>query len=111
MEQSIKRLRHIWSGMKSRCYNANNPNYHNYGGRGIKVCDAWRNSSDAFVVWALSNGYKDELSIGRIDVNGDYEPSNCRWVDAKIQCNNRRHYWLPDNHPDFVYEGIPNVPF
>ncbi len=108
MEQNFKRLRRILSGMKSRCGNPKDPNYKNYGGRGIRICDKWLNSTDSFIVWALSNGYDNSLSIDRIDVNGNYEPSNCRWVDAKIQCNNRRHYWLPDNHPDFVYEGLPN---
>lgn len=108
MEQSIKRLRRILRGMKNRCGNPNDPNYKNYGGRGIRICDEWLHSTDAFIVWALSNGYDNTLSIDRIDVNGNYEPSNCRWVDTKIQSNNRRHYWLPEDHPDFVYEGLPN---
>lgn len=108
MEQSIKRLRRIFHGMKNRCGNPNDPNYHNYGGRGVKICDAWLNSVDKFIVWALSNGYDNTLSIDRIDVNGDYDPSNCRWVDMKIQSNNRRHYWLPENYPDFAYEGLPD---
>lgn len=84
------RLYHEWVGMKQRCENKNNKRYSDYGGRGIKVCDEWRNTPDAFFKWALSNGYNDNLTIDRINVNGDYEPSNCRWIDLKGQCRNRR---------------------
>ena len=71
----------------------NNPNrsdYKRYGGRGITICDEW-NDYNTFRDWALSNGYSDNLSIDRIDVNGNYEPSNCRWVDGIIQANNVRN--------------------
>lgn len=78
-----------WVMMKQRCYNSNNKDYYNYGARGIKVCDKWRNSYLNFHNWAYANGYNDMLSIDRIDVNGDYEPDNCRWVDKNIQANNK----------------------
>lgn len=78
-----------WSGMRSRCYNSNATNYKNYGGRGIKVCAEW-NDYEVFRKWAIDNGYKEGLTIDRIDVDGDYEPSNCRFTTMKEQNNNRR---------------------
>lgn len=92
------RLYTLWRGIKKRCNNENDPNFHNYGGRGITVCDEWRNDFQAFYDWAMESGYKEEIlpngnnkwTIDRIDVNGNYEPSNCRWVDMKVQSNNTR---------------------
>lgn len=75
--------------MKERCYNPNSKSYHRYGGRGIKVCDEWLNDHDAFVQWALENGYSDGLAIDRIDNNGDYCPENCRFVTLKKNNQNR----------------------
>lgn len=78
-----------WRNMKSRCYVKNQENYKYYGGRGIKVCDEWLKSFDTFYDWAISNGYKEGLSIDRIDNDGDYEPSNCRWSDKWGQAINK----------------------
>jgi hypothetical protein len=76
--------------MKQRCNNPNNQKYKDYGDRGIKLCDEWLNSFEAFYDWAIANGYADGLSIDRKDVNGNYEPSNCRWATMVEQRHNRR---------------------
>ena len=88
---SKSKLYKILNGMKNRCYNSNAYNYKYYGGRGITVCDEWLNEFMAFYDWAINNGYKDGLSIDRIDSNGNYDPTNCRWETSKQQCNNKRN--------------------
>ena len=85
------RLYRIWHGIKKRCLNSNACNYNDYGGRGISVCDEWKESYIAFRKWALSNGYNDSLTIDRINNDGDYCPDNCRWADRKTQSRNSRH--------------------
>ena len=87
--QSGTRIYIIWQNLKSRCNKETDVRYHNYGGRGIKVCEEWQNSFENFYYWSLENGYSDDLTIDRIDNDGNYEPLNCRWVDKKTQCNNR----------------------
>lgn len=76
--------------MMGRCYNKNESRYKNYGGRGITVCDEWRGHPEVFIAWALTNGWSRWLSLDRIDNDGNYEPSNCRFTDPKTQANNRR---------------------
>lgn len=84
------RLYRIWHSMKQRCYYKKGVPYANYGGRGIRVCDEWLQNFVAFRDWALSHGYADNLSLDRIDPNGNYEPNNCRWATAYEQTHNRR---------------------
>ena len=87
------KIYHVWQSMKCRCGNKNNKSYKDYGARGIKVCDEWleENGFLNFYYWATNNGYSESLTIDRINVNGNYEPSNCRWVSRLVQSNNKRN--------------------
>lgn len=96
---SKSKLYKILNGMKNRCYNKNAYNYSYYGGRCITICDDWLNDFMTFYDWAINSGYKEGLSIDRIDVNGNYDPNNCRWKTSKQQCNNKR------NNIKLTYKG------
>lgn len=93
------RLHEIWTGMKTRCANPKNSHYRHYGGRGITVCKEWQ-SFEPFYEWAMANGYSDDLTIDRINNDGNYEPNNCRWATTKQQMNNYSRNRL------ITYDGV-----
>lgn len=100
------RLYKTWCNMKSRCNNKNATAYERYGGRGIRVCDEWLYDFESFQRWALDNGYTDGLSIDRINNDGDYCPSNCRWINQREQSNNtsRNHLITYDGETHSISE-------
>lgn len=91
-----------WVNMKTRCLNKNNVKYKDYGGRGIKVCDEWLNFEN-FHYWAINNGFKSDLTLERINVNGNYEPNNCKWIPMIEQAKNKRNSRL------ITYNGITDT--
>lgn len=106
--ESLDRLRRIYGGMRERCMNPKSRAYRYYGARGISICEQWMNDRDAFIEWALENGYRNDLSIDRINNDGNYEPGNCRWADAKTQANNQRrpaHHKSPEPKRNIEFGG------
>lgn len=88
--EPIIKMHSVFKGMKLRVYSCNHRTYKYYGGRGIKICDEWLQDEKAFIKWGIENGYEKGLQIDRIDVNGDYKPSNCRWVTSSHNQINKR---------------------
>lgn len=103
-----------WCNMKNRCYNPNVDSYKHYGKRGITVCDEWKHNFSKFAEWALNNGYDENLSIDRINVNMGYSPENCRWVDEVFQANNKRtntfYEYKGELHTVAEWSRIINIP-
>ena len=93
------KLFRVFHCMKGRCYNPTDHKYYRYGARGIKICDEWLNNPKTFFDWALANGYKEGLTIDRINNDGDYCPENCRWTDDFVQANNK------SNNKYYEYNG------
>lgn len=89
LSRKYSKIYSIWNTMKHRCLNPNFSKYKNYGHRGISICDEWKDNFPNFLNWSLNNGYQENLTLDRVDVNGNYEPSNCRWVSQKDQQRNR----------------------
>ena len=109
---SHERLYSVYNGMIQRCYNDKHPHYDLWGGRGIRVCDAWKNNYQEFRKWAYDNGYDEkkdrkEQSLDRINNDGNYEPSNCRWASMKEQRNNQRKRETGKGYKyNWTFEGI-----
>jgi len=108
------RLYNIWTHMKDRCYNSNYFQYYLYGGRGIKICKEWQNDFMGFYNWAIKNGYDDKLTLDRINVNGNYQPNNCRWITRAEQTRNQRNNinitYMGETHCLSEWSRIKSIP-
>ena len=91
-----------YNAMKARCYRKAHIKYAQYGGRGITICEAWRNSFSAFAEWAYSHGYSDDMTIERINVDGNYCPENCKWIPAREQAYNKTNTIMVDYHGERI---------
>lgn len=112
---SHTRIYRIWHNMVDRCYKKNDKDYYKYGARGIMVCNEWKENVLSFKDWALNNGYSTDLTLDRIDNNGNYEPNNCRWITTKEQNRNTRRNILitynNETHCLMEWSEIMNMPY
>ena len=112
---SHTRIHNIWLTMRQRCNKPRCSTYHKYGAKGIRVCEEWDKSFEAFRDWSFSHGYTDTLTIDRIDPKGNYEPANCRWVTQKVQQNNRSNNVLltynGETHSLAFWSEIKGLPY
>lgn len=114
------RLYGVWCAMKRRCYSLDVPEYHRYGGRGIVVCDEWKNDYSSFAEWAIQNGYDDsakrgECTLDRINNDGPYSPDNCRWITQQEQMNNVSYNHIceynGESHTVAEWARLYNMPY
>ena len=117
-DKKYARIMNIYQGMKDRCYKPTKSNYLYYGGRGIKICEEWLDKENGlmkFYIWAINNGYEDNLTIERIDKNGNYSPDNCKWATFEEQANNKRNNHLitynGETHTIAEWSKILNIPY
>lgn len=107
-----RRLHNLYHNMMNRCYNPKNDHFKFYGARGITVCDLWKNNKNNFINWCINNGHAVNLQIDRIDVNGNYNPNNCRFVDSKTNSRNRTsnrcNYEKLELIKIFIVNGLSN---
>ena len=100
---SRTKIYNTWSSMKARCFNPKSRSYKRYGARGITVCEQWKNSFEEFYSWSIQNGYNENLTIERINNDGNYCPENCKWIPQKEQCRNR------STNIEFEYMGKKHI--
>lgn len=110
LEKVELKLKEVFYNMVARCYKDYCKDYKNYGARGIKICDEWLNNIDSFIEWSLNNGYNmySNLSIDRIDNDGDYTPENCHWVPQSINCRKTRRSKLSYQDAEKIRELFNN---